>query len=619
MSAKSAPHYPLGATYLGEGRCAFLVWAPKADRVELELGNPAKTPVEMRPFGDGYFGVVAEGAPPGTRYMYRLDGKVARPDPASRFQPEGVHGPAAVIDPEFPWRDAAWHGIPLRDYILYELHVGTFTPEGTFDAVIPRLDALVQLGITVVELMPVAQFPGGRNWGYDGVYPFAVQSSYGGPDGLRRLVDACHERGLAVALDVVYNHLGPEGNYFADFGHYFTDRYRTPWGQAINFDDQHSDHVRRYFVENALHWITDFHIDSLRLDAVHAIFDESARPFLRELGQAVHQRAERLNRRVTVIAESNKNDARQIEAVEIGGYGLDGVWADDFHHALHVALTGERDGYYEDFHGVPCLAKSLQEGFVYTGQYAPFRARRHGVPAAHLPPERFVVCAQNHDQVGNRARGERLTALVDFDSLKLAAAALLLSPGVPLLFMGEEYGETAPFLFFVSHSDPDLIEAVRRGRRREFASFSWTDDVPDPQAEETFRRSRLDWKQLDNPQQTVLRDWYRELIRLRKSTSALCTPERERMEVVVSAAQRGLLVRSWHAEGEWAIVFNFGKQPLAWSAPLPTGQWRTRLDSVDERWRGPGGGIAAEVRSDGEATLSLSPRQVVVLERGVDA
>ena len=451
----------LGAIYLGDGRCSFRVWAPRAQQVEVRIVAPGQRIIPLRRDERGYHEVVAESVDPGTRYFYRLDGESERPDPASRFQPEGVHGPSQVVDSRFSWGDAGWFGLPLRDYIIYELHVGTFTGEGTFAAVVTHLEQLKELGITVLELMPVAQFPGSRNWGYDGTYPFAVQNSYGGPDGLKHLVSACHQRGLAVVLDVVYNHLGPEGNYLGDFAPYFTDRYRTPWGPAVNFDGAHSDEVRRFFIENALSWVTEFHVDGLRIDAVHAILDFSAKPFLQELAEAVHAQAERLNRRIYLIPESDLNDTRLIRAPEVGGFGLDAQWNDDFHHALHTLLTGERTGYYEDFGEIRHLVKGFREGFVYSGEYSPYRRRRHGNSSRSLPAHRFVVFAQNHDQVGNRLRGDRLSHLVSLEALKLAAGVILLSPFIPLLFMGEEYGEIAPFEYFVSHSDPGLIEAVR--------------------------------------------------------------------------------------------------------------------------------------------------------------
>ncbi len=607
------PGFPLGAAYLGDQRSRFVVWAPHARRVEVELVAPRAERIALEPAERGYFCGTLDGAAPGSRYFYRLDGEKRRPDPASRFQPEGVHGPSQIIDPCFPWQDQAWRGLPLADYLLYELHVGTFTPEGTFDAVAERLDELVRLGVTVVELMPVAQFPGNRNWGYDGVYCFAAQDSYGGPDGLRRLVDACHRRGLAVALDVVYNHLGPEGNYLADFGPYFTERYRTPWGAAINFDDQHCDEVRRYFIENALHWVTDFHVDALRLDAVHAIFDESARPFLRELGEAVHRQAERLSRRVAVVAESNKNDARHVEVPELGGCGLDALWNDDFHHCLHVLLTGERSGYYADFGGLEQMAKTLEEGFVYTGQYSGYRCRRHGVSSRHIPAQRFVVCAQNHDQVGNRALGERLSRLVSFESLKLAAGAVLLSANVPLLFMGEEYGEEAPFLYFVSHSDEALIEAVRRGRRQEFSSFQWRQEIPDPQAESTFQRCLLNRELLREPRHRALWEFYRELIRLRRTVPALGSLSKQQMEVTLFETARAVALRRWEGASQAAAIFCFGEAPAAWEMPLPAGRWRVVLDSAHERWLGPGATLDQNLVSHGRVSVASAPRQVLLL------
>jgi maltooligosyltrehalose trehalohydrolase len=371
----------------------------------------------------GYHAAILDDVEPGSFYLYRLDGEKERPDPASRFQPGGVHAPSQVVDPEFAWEDSCWHGVPLKDYIIYEIHIGTFSAEGTFEAVIPRLDELKNLGLTALELMPVNQFPGDRNWGYDGVHPFAVQNSYGGPDGLKTLVNACHARGLAVVLDVVYNHLGPEGNCFHDFGPYFTRRYRTPWGDAINFDGPNSDEVCRFFIENALYWVSEFHFDALRIDPVHAILDFSAYPFLQELGRAVHEAAEQLDRKIYLIAESDLNDPRLVSHPEAGGYGLDAQWNDDFHHTLHTLLTGERTGYYQDFGQIRHLVKAFRDGFVNSGGYSSYRKRRHGNSSKHIPAHRFVVFSQNHDQVGNRMHGERLSRLVSFEALKLAAGA----------------------------------------------------------------------------------------------------------------------------------------------------------------------------------------------------
>ena len=498
-----------GARYLGNGASEFVVWAPLVKNMAVKVVSAPERLVPMERNESGYWTAMVSDLPPGTRYLYRLDNDRDRPDPASHFQPEGVHGPSEIVDhTTFPWQDTTWKGLPLPSMIMYELHIGTFTEEGTFDAAISRLAGLKELGINAIELMPVSQFPGSRNWGYDGVYPYAVQNTYGGPEGLKRFVDACHNRGIVVILDVVYNHIGPEGNYVWDFGPYFTDRYRTPWGRAINFDGAFSDEVRNYFINNALHWVREYHLDALRIDAIHGIFDFSAKHFLQELGEAVHLEAEALGRSVYVIPESDLNDVRVINPAEIGGYGLDAQWNDDFHHALHALITGELKGYYEDFGKVEQLEKSLREGFIYSGQYSCFRKRRHGNDSKERPAHQFVVFSQNHDQVGNRMLGDRISKLASFEALKLAAGLVILSPSLPLLFMGEEYGEDAPFLYFVSHEDMDLIEAVRTGRKEEFKPFSWEGEPPDPQSEETFRASKLDWQKRTQGHHHVLLGFY---------------------------------------------------------------------------------------------------------------
>jgi maltooligosyltrehalose trehalohydrolase len=560
----------------------------------------------MEPGERGYHEAVVDGAEPGSLYVYRLDDRDERPDPASRFQPQGVHGPSQVPEPAFAWEDDSWSGLALDDYAIYELHVGAFTLEGTFEAIVPHLEGLKSLGVTAIELMPVAQFPGGRNWGYDGVYPFAVQDSYGGPTGLKRLVSACHRQGLAVILDVIYNHLGPEGNYLADFGSYFTDRYRTPWGPAINFDGPGSDEVRRFFIENALYWITEFHIDALRLDALHAVFDYSAQPFLEELAVAVHEQGDRLGRRVHLFAESDRNDPRLIRPTDVGGYGLDAHWNDDFHHALHTVLTGEQSGYYQDFGKMEDLAKAFRDGFVYSGQYSPYRQRRHGASSRDVPANKLVVFAQNHDQVGNRMGGERLSQLVSFEKLKLAAGAVLLSPFIPLLFMGEEYGETAPFQYFVSHSDPALIEAVRHGRREEFAAFTGQGEPPDPAAAPTFLRSKLN-HDLGREGHRILFEFYKELFRLRKELPALARLSKEDLEAVAYETEKALFVRRWAAASEVFIVFNFGDEAASVTLPVPAGFWWIRLDSRDRRWLGDGSVAPILLRSEGQVMLALSP------------
>jgi maltooligosyltrehalose trehalohydrolase len=657
----AAPRFPagegaLGAVPFGRGSCGFTVWAPFARQVAVELLAPEDGRVArlepLRGGEHGYHAGILEAVDPGQRYRFRLSterGELSRPDPASRSQPTGVHGASEVVELRGGSR---WEGRPLEEYVLYELHVGTFTREGTFEAVIPRLDDLVHLGVTAVELMPVAEFPGGRNWGYDGTFPFAAQSTYGGPEGLRRLVEACHARGLAVVLDVVYNHLGPEGNRLADYGPYFTDRYRTPWGDALNFDGGGSDAVRRFFIENALFWTRDFGIDALRLDAVHAILDTSATHVLEELAEAVHAEADREGRRVLVIAESDANDPRLVRERERGGFGLDAQWSDDFHHSIHALVTGERGGYYRDFGTVHELAEVFRHAWVYRGRYSPYRGRRHGRAPGGLPSARFLAYAQNHDQIGNRARGDRLSTLVDGDTLRAVATATLLSPFTPLLFMGEEYGESAPFPYFVSHTDPELVEAVRRGRRAEFAAFGWEGELPDPQAEETFRSARPDPALGERDPHRGLRELHRELLVLRKELKAagLLDGEERRVEV---AGERSLAVLRVRGGREALLLLHFGDETfdfagahegaredgsgterspdtewppaveLAPGANRPPGtdqrsgaewspgtDWTLRLATAHTRWSGPGGHSA-------ERPLVLPPRSAALLLRGV--
>lgn len=473
--------------------------------------------------------------------------------------------------------------MPLENYIIYELHVGAFTPSGTFDELISRLDYLCELGVTAVELMPVAQFPGERNWGYDGTHPFAPQNSYGGPDGLKRLVDACHTKGLAVILDVVYNHLGPEGNYLHSFGPYFTDRYRTPWGDAVNFDGPDSDPVRHYFISNALFWITEYHIDALRLDAIHGIYDFSARHILEDLAEAVHQRGVELGRLVHVIAESDLNDVRVVKNTESGGYGLDAQWNDDFHHALRTLLTGDRAGYYCDFGNFSDLVKGFEEGFVLSGEYSNFRKRRHGSSSSGITPAKLVVFSQNHDQVGNRMRGERPGEHLTTLQLMLTAATVLLSPYIPLLFMGEEYAETAPFPYFVSHGDPDLVESVRRGRLKEFSAFGIQGIPPDPQSEATFLSSKLDQNRCHQGDQRVVFNFYRDLIQLRKKYATFATLDREKIQVIANKDERVLAVVRSSDIDRLFCLFNFSDQKRVIAPPLSNGTLTILLDSTGDR------------------------------------
>ncbi|MCW2953309.1 MAG: treZ [Conexibacter sp.] len=530
---------PLGARPLSEGGVELRVWAPRAAVVTARVG--AREHV-LEPVAHGIWQARVD-ARRGEEYAFVLDGGEELPDPASRAQPHGLRGRSRIVDTAaFAWSDAAWSGVPAEDLVLYELHVGTFTPAGTFDAAIAELPRLRALGVTAIEVMPIAEFPGVRGWGYDGVYLSAAQSSYGGPEGFQRLVDAAHRAGLAVVLDVVYNHVGASGrNAFEAFGPYFTAKHETFWGGAINYDDAQCDPVREWVLQSAEGWVREFHVDGLRLDAIHAIFDDGARPLLAELSERVQ--AVRPN--VVVIAESGLNDPRVIRPRDQGGLGHDAQWADDFHHALHALLTGERDGYYADFGAVADLAKAFRRPFVHDGSWSQFRRRRFGAPAGDRPPHQFVVFAQNHDQVGNRAFGDRLAA----ELRPLAAFCLLLSPFTPMLFMGEEYGEPAPFQFFTDHIDEEIAVATREGRRREFAAFAaFAQDVPDPQEVATFERSKLTRR--EDP---AVRDLYARLLELRAQLP------REEVGTRHDEDGRWLLV----ARGDWRIAANFASEPRA--------------------------------------------------------
>ena len=623
------PSTPLGARWHAQrARTSFCVWAPRADRVELllQLDGAETRTVAMTPTPDGYHHAEVEGARPGTRYRYRLHAggqhPLERPDPASRWQPEGIDGPSAVDDPTFTWTDDAFTPPPLGQQVLYELHVGTFTPTGTFDAAIEHLADLVELGVTTIELLPVAQFPGARNWGYDGVLPYAVQDTYGGPAGLRRLVDAAHAHGLAVVLDVVYNHLGPQGNHLGDFGPYFTDRTSTPWGDAVNVDGPGADAVRRYLVDNAVRWIEEFHIDGLRLDAVHAILDQSARHLLEELADEVHAAGRRAGRDVHVVAESDLSDARLLRPREVGGYGLDGQWLDDVHHALHVALTGERDGYYADFRGLADLPRILRDRYAYAGRYSPARQRTVGRPAPDVAYDRFVACTQNHDQVGNRAHGDRLGHLVDHEGRKLAAAALLTSPFVPLLFMGEEYADPSPFLFFTSHTDPDLARAVTEGRRREFAAFtSFAGELPDPQDPATFERSTLDRSVRGTGEHGALERCYRDLLRLRRALPLIADPRAEDVAPTLVPGREAILLRRRGGGEQIVVALNAESQAVTAVVADALGPWHVRFDSTDPAYAATAattdrsGDRHRRAEPDGTLTVSLPPRSALLLHQ----
>lgn len=522
-----APDRYIPGVHFPPGECPIArVWAPRARKLVMEVEG--KNPIRLQKKENGWWEASCAGIQAGDSFYFHINGRARYPDPASLSQPEGVHGPSECVDLEVIRKigESDWQGIAMRDLVIYELHVGTFTPVGTFRAIQGKLAYLRDLGINAIEIMPVAAFPGRRNWGYDGVLPFAVQHSYGGPLEFARLVKACHQHGIAVILDVVYNHLGPEGNCLPAFGPYLSSRHKTPWGQAINFDGEGREGVRRYFLENALMWLRDFRVDGLRLDAVQAILDESQTHFLQELSGQVEALNLATGSRHFLIGESDLNDTRYIESADQRGYGLHAQWCDDWHHALHALLTGESRGYYSDFGQLSQMVKAFNQAFVYDSAYSPYRGKVIGTPARGQPPERFVVYTQNHDQVGNRLKGERLGRLVDFESLKLAAGALFASPFIPMLFMGEEFASDTPFLFFVDHRDPRLLERVRRGRKREFRDLFGKGHPPDPAAKESFLQSRLNWDFSGVRHKKQMLAFYKKLIKLRK-------------EYIVAVAKKG--------------------------------------------------------------------------------
>jgi maltooligosyltrehalose trehalohydrolase len=597
-------------TFDRKNRCVFRLWAPLSGNVSLVL-FPEQESVAMEKNKFGYWEKTMEGVEPGTRYKYRINDGDSFPDPASLSQPEGVHGPSRVIRLDHSgWTDRSWKNIPLADMILYELHTGTFSPEGNFEGIRSRLDYLKDLGINAIEIMPVARFSGARNWGYDGVYPFAVHDAYGGAKGLMDLVNACHREGIAVILDVVYNHFGPEGNYATRFGHYYAPHYSTPWGHPINFDGPYSDAVRDFFIQNALMWCRDFHMDGLRLDAVHAIYDLGAKHIMRELAENMEKLSGETGRKHYLIAESNLNDVRYISSFEKGGYGLDAQWSDDFHHAIHALVTGERDGYYMDFGEPAQLSRAIRDIFVFDGKYSAFRKKTYGNSPEHHPGEQFVVFSQNHDQTGNRKKGERLVSLTDLETAKLVAGTMFLAPSIPMLFMGEEYGERNPFLYFVSHLDDRLNEEVRKGREKEFASFQGGGEpAPDPASPATFNDSKLSWHIREDREKQAMLDYYRQLIRLRREHPVLHRPDRKHLHIHETG--QVFLLERWSGRSRIFACMNYSPEDRPVSVPSGIrGKLGRILDSASERWSGPGDLSPGTVTAGDQ--FGISRRSIVI-------
>jgi maltooligosyltrehalose trehalohydrolase len=599
----------VGLNFNQEAEAEIKLWSPESKKVEIS-SNDKQLPLKQSALG--YWQLTTNEIKPGDLYKFVINGDNEYPDPASLAQPTGVHGASQAVDLKtFSWTDDNWINPQLKDYIFYELHVGTFTNAGTFQAIIEKLDHFKELGVNAIEIMPVAQFAGDRNWGYDGVFPFAAHQAYGGAQGLQQLVNACHAKGIAVVLDVVYNHLGPEGNYLGAFGPYFTEKYRTPWGPAINFDDAWSDGVRNYFIENALMWFRDFHIDALRLDAVHAIKDFSPVHILREIKEYVDALMKQTGRKHYLIVELDLNDNRFIDSLEEKGYGMDAQWIDEFHHALRVAAGGETHGYYSDFTGIEHLAKAYRDAYVYDGQFSPHRKKHFGVKANN-EGQQFVVFAQNHDQVGNRMLGERTSALTSFEMQKLLAASVMVSPFLPMLFMGEEWSEPNPFIYFVSHTDPELAEAVLKGRKEEFAAFHIKGEAPDPMAEESFSNSKLQWDLLRKEPHKTMFEYYKSLIDLRRTQPALYELNRKNLSVEADAKRNTLMLNRWNTEQQLICFMNFSKQKQSVMPPSHVNRWRKIFDSASLQWKGPADAPAELIAGSEAVGLTLQPESILI-------
>ncbi len=575
----------LGAVYNSKtNACDFTVWAPLVKQLELKIIHPFEQHYTLEKNETGYWHKQLDIIKPGTKYLYIINQSIICPDPASTYQPNGVHGPSEVITGKHTWKDDKWSGIALEKMIMYELHTGSFSSEGTFKGIIKKINHLKDIGVNAIELMPVNQFPGHKNWGYDGVYPFAVQNSYGGPYELKNLVNVCHQNGIAVILDVVYNHQGPEGNYLETFAPYFTNQYHTPWGKAINFDDAYRDGVRNFYIQNALMWFRDFHIDALRLDAVHAISDFSAKHILSELTEAVDHLSLQTNKQYYLIAESTLNDPKYIRPKSNSGYGLDAQWLEEFHHALHALVTDEKKGYYEDFGSVVHLAKSFTRGYVHDGIYSKYRKKTFGAKADGISGHQFIVYAQNHDMIGNRLNGERLSKQIDFEKLKLAAATYFISPFVPLIFMGEEFAEDAPFMYFIDHSDQNLVERVKKGRKREYKSLHGSKKPPDIDADDTYIQCKLNWNDINmNTRKQTMLKYYKKLIQLKTNHPVLNKTDRKSIAVSYDEQKQYIKIHRWYQDNEILAYLNFSNDRLM--IELKDG-WDILLDSSAEEWGG---------------------------------
>lgn len=599
-----------GARYVNENTCEFVVWSPLAQTVKLIISNPFFKELVLKRKTDNYWHALVPDCSQGIHYFYKIDDHEPLPDPASVSQPSGIKGPSEVLRlTDMNWDDQEWQGIPTNSLIIYELHIGTFTLQGTFESACSKLDYLSSLGVNAIEIMPVAQFSGFRNWGYDGVFPFAVQNNYGGAFGLMNLVNECHKRGIAVILDVVYNHHGPEGNNLEAFGPYMSRKHSTPWGKAFNFDGPYCEGVRNFFIQNALMWLREFHIDGLRMDAVHAMHDNSEKNIIREISEAVLNLNNQTGKNHFLIGEVNLNDVRYTKSTDQGGYGLDIQWNDDFHHSLHVRTTGEKNGYYKDFTNSDSLFKAYKDAFVLKGQYSLFRNRKFGKPAGTTPADKFIVYSQNHDQVGNRRHGERKSTLVSFEMQKTIAVSVLLSPYVPMIFMGEEYGETNPFRFFIDLKSTYLKKMIREGREREFKMLGYKikSEKYDPASTETFNNSKLNWQlYFTDETSKVLLDFYKMLIKIRKNHPVFKVPDRRKLKITESG--KLLVLRRWQGRNRIIMFINFGKKGAKYKYDFENRSYFKILDTTDINWLGK--------RSDTPENL-ISGNHFIVLPESV--